>query len=205
MHLAQPLWLRVAKPKFDGNPSTAMRFGVLSIPTLVLLVDGEERVRIVGGADRARSSPVSARTGTGDGGAAPAPPLGSRTRRHRAGGGRRPRVGSGHRGVRGVFGALWVAISTGGRSLVRFVPCLALAVGLLLVVAGRGHPRRPLAVSVPLLAGLAHAPTGRCGVRGGHRASDSTETRAQSPSTPPTTTVSPAGRTVVRHGQDFRQ
>lgn len=40
--------LRVVKLNVDENPSTAQRFGVMGIPTLILFVGGEERARIVG-------------------------------------------------------------------------------------------------------------------------------------------------------------
>jgi len=38
----------VAKVNVDEAPGVAGRFGVRSIPTLVILVDGEEKTRIVG-------------------------------------------------------------------------------------------------------------------------------------------------------------
>jgi thioredoxin 1 len=40
--------LSVAKLNVDDNPETARQFGVMSIPTLILFVDGEERARVVG-------------------------------------------------------------------------------------------------------------------------------------------------------------
>jgi thioredoxin 1 len=40
--------LRVMKLNVDENPSTAQRFGVMGIPTLILFKDGEEKARIVG-------------------------------------------------------------------------------------------------------------------------------------------------------------
>ena len=40
--------LRVAKLDIDDNPHTAHRFGVMSIPTLILFVGGEERGRVIG-------------------------------------------------------------------------------------------------------------------------------------------------------------
>lgn len=40
--------LKVAKLNVDENPETAMRYGVMSIPTLLLFVDGVEKARIVG-------------------------------------------------------------------------------------------------------------------------------------------------------------
>jgi thioredoxin len=38
----------VAKLNVDDNPLTARRYGVMSIPTLILFVQGEERARVVG-------------------------------------------------------------------------------------------------------------------------------------------------------------
>lgn len=43
--------LRIAKLNVDDNRATASRFGVMSIPTLVLFVAGVERTRVVGAAD----------------------------------------------------------------------------------------------------------------------------------------------------------
>ena len=40
--------LKVGKLNVDNSPSTAGRFGVFSIPTLLLFVDGEEKARMVG-------------------------------------------------------------------------------------------------------------------------------------------------------------
>jgi thioredoxin 1 len=38
----------VAKVDVDGNQSLARRFAVQSIPTMILFVDGKEKVRLVG-------------------------------------------------------------------------------------------------------------------------------------------------------------
>jgi thioredoxin 1 len=38
----------LAKLDIDANPATAARFGVMSIPTMVLIKDGSEAVRLVG-------------------------------------------------------------------------------------------------------------------------------------------------------------
>src|SRR3979490_2411847 len=40
--------LKVGKLNVDNSPNTAGRFGVFSIPTLLLFVDGEEKARMVG-------------------------------------------------------------------------------------------------------------------------------------------------------------
>lgn len=40
--------LTVAKLDVDNNPETTRRYGVLSIPSMVLFVDGVEKRRIVG-------------------------------------------------------------------------------------------------------------------------------------------------------------
>lgn len=40
--------MSVAKLNVDDNPVTARRYGVMSIPTLILFKGGEERARVVG-------------------------------------------------------------------------------------------------------------------------------------------------------------
>ena len=40
--------LTIAKLNVDENPHVAQRYGVMSIPTLVLFVDGAEKRRLVG-------------------------------------------------------------------------------------------------------------------------------------------------------------
>ena len=40
--------LTVAKLNVDENPGIAQRYGVMSIPTMVLFVDGNEKRRLVG-------------------------------------------------------------------------------------------------------------------------------------------------------------
>lgn len=40
--------LRIVKMNLDENPRTADRFGVMSIPTMLLFVDGVETSRLVG-------------------------------------------------------------------------------------------------------------------------------------------------------------
>ena len=46
----------VGKLEVDGNPQTAAKFGVMSIPTLILLKDGQEVQRFVGVQDEASLS-----------------------------------------------------------------------------------------------------------------------------------------------------
>jgi thioredoxin 1 len=40
--------LKVVKLDIDANPRTTVNYGVMSIPTLMLFVDGQERRRVVG-------------------------------------------------------------------------------------------------------------------------------------------------------------
>lgn len=40
--------LMVAKLNVDDNPATARKYGVMSIPTLILFKDGQEKARLVG-------------------------------------------------------------------------------------------------------------------------------------------------------------
>ncbi len=40
--------LQVAKLNVDENPEATRRYGVMSIPTLILFVGGEERTRVIG-------------------------------------------------------------------------------------------------------------------------------------------------------------
>lgn len=40
--------VRVVKLNLDENPATASRYGVMSIPTMMLFADGAERARIIG-------------------------------------------------------------------------------------------------------------------------------------------------------------
>jgi len=40
--------VKVAKLDVDENPQTAQRFGVMSIPTLIVIKDGREVNRVVG-------------------------------------------------------------------------------------------------------------------------------------------------------------
>ena len=44
--------LEVVKLNIDENPSTAGQYGVMSIPTLLLFVDGVEKARLVGARPR---------------------------------------------------------------------------------------------------------------------------------------------------------
>jgi thioredoxin 1 len=44
----KPDKLKVAKLNVDDNPDTAFKYGVMSIPTLILFKDGEERCRVIG-------------------------------------------------------------------------------------------------------------------------------------------------------------
>jgi thioredoxin 1 len=40
--------LRAAKLNVDDNPETARKYNVMSIPTLIVFRDGEERARVIG-------------------------------------------------------------------------------------------------------------------------------------------------------------
>jgi thioredoxin 1 len=40
--------LAVAKLNIDDHPGLAQRYGVMSIPTLMLFVDGQEKARVIG-------------------------------------------------------------------------------------------------------------------------------------------------------------
>ena len=40
--------LAVGKLNVDDNPETARRYGVMSIPTLIVFKDGQEKARVVG-------------------------------------------------------------------------------------------------------------------------------------------------------------
>jgi thioredoxin 1 len=40
--------LKAVKMNVDDNPETARRFAVLSIPTLIMFKDGQEKARVVG-------------------------------------------------------------------------------------------------------------------------------------------------------------
>ena len=46
--------LRVAKLDVDSNPRTAMQFGVMSIPTLILFKDGQAVERLVGAMSKSK-------------------------------------------------------------------------------------------------------------------------------------------------------
>ena len=45
---ANPERLKAVKMNVDDNPETARKFSVLSIPTLILFKDGQEKARVVG-------------------------------------------------------------------------------------------------------------------------------------------------------------
>jgi thioredoxin 1 len=45
--------LTIAKLDIDANPETARRFGILSIPSMVLFIDGIEKRRLVGARGKA--------------------------------------------------------------------------------------------------------------------------------------------------------
>jgi thioredoxin 1 len=40
--------LRVVKLNVDDNPQTARQYGVMSIPTLIVFKDGQEKARVIG-------------------------------------------------------------------------------------------------------------------------------------------------------------
>lgn len=40
--------LKTAKLNVDDNPATARQYGVMSIPTLIVFKDGQEKARVVG-------------------------------------------------------------------------------------------------------------------------------------------------------------
>jgi len=40
--------LRVAKLNIDDNPKVTLRYGVMSIPTMIVFKDGEEAARLIG-------------------------------------------------------------------------------------------------------------------------------------------------------------
>lgn len=46
--------LVVGKVDVDANPETSRRYGILSIPSMLLFVDGVEKVRIVGARGKAQ-------------------------------------------------------------------------------------------------------------------------------------------------------
>jgi thioredoxin 1 len=46
--LLEQLPLEVVKLDVDANPRTAERYGVLSLPTVILFADGEQRVNVYG-------------------------------------------------------------------------------------------------------------------------------------------------------------
>lgn len=46
--------LQIVKLNVDENPSTAMQFGVMSIPTMIIFQGGEEKKRLVGARSKAQ-------------------------------------------------------------------------------------------------------------------------------------------------------
>ncbi len=46
--------LQVVKLNVDENPATAMQFGVMSIPTMIVFQDGQEKKRLVGARSKAQ-------------------------------------------------------------------------------------------------------------------------------------------------------
>ena len=46
--------LQVVKLNVDENPATAMRFGVMSIPTMIVFREGQEQKRLVGARSKAQ-------------------------------------------------------------------------------------------------------------------------------------------------------
>ena len=45
---SHPDQLKAVKLYVDDNPQTSLRYGVMSIPTLIMFKDGEEKARVVG-------------------------------------------------------------------------------------------------------------------------------------------------------------
>ncbi|MEN8112838.1 MAG: thioredoxin [Actinomycetota bacterium] len=46
--------LQIVKFNVDENPSTAMQFGVMSIPTMIIFQQGQEKKRLVGARSKAQ-------------------------------------------------------------------------------------------------------------------------------------------------------
>ena len=46
--------LQIVKLNVDENPSTAMQYGVMSIPTMMIFQSGQERKRLVGARSKAQ-------------------------------------------------------------------------------------------------------------------------------------------------------
>jgi thioredoxin 1 len=46
--------LQIVKFNVDENPSTAMQFGVMSIPTMIIFQQGQEKRRLVGARSKAQ-------------------------------------------------------------------------------------------------------------------------------------------------------
>jgi thioredoxin 1 len=47
-HMVSPIVEEIGKDQSDDNPEMSRRYGVMSIPTLILFKEGEEKARVIG-------------------------------------------------------------------------------------------------------------------------------------------------------------